>query len=391
MTERRDGEPSSGWSATCDPPSDEAPGNVLIVDDVPDNLRLLLATLRDHGYVVRVAPTGALALQAVEKDPPDLVLLDISMPAMDGYEVCARLKQNELTREIPVIFLSALNEPFDKVKAFAVGGVDYISKPFHLEEVETRVKTHLGLRRMRARLERSYARLQELEGLRDSLVHMVVHDMKSPLAAIASSLDFLKQDLAGRIDGDSLGDLARASLAAQRLLQMANDLLDVSRLEAGQMPLERGECDLRDVVGAAIESVRAMAPDREVTLVAPDPVRGTWDAQVIGRVVENLTSNGLKHTPAGRALALSVSERDGGARVEVRDEGPGIPAEHRERLFEKFGTLMARRDRKYHSTGLGLAFCKLAVEAHGGEIGVVSAEGAGSTFWFVVPCAPPEA
>ena len=158
--------------------------SVLVVDDTIENLRLLSDLLGEQGYEVRAVTSGRQALQAVEHDPPDLILLDITMPEMDGYEVCRRLKATERSKDVPVIFLTALTDTADKVRAFDAGGVDYVTKPFQFEEVLARVKTHVALRRAQAALADSYTRLRALEQLRDDLVHMIVHDMRSPLTAL---------------------------------------------------------------------------------------------------------------------------------------------------------------------------------------------------------------
>jgi len=371
----------------------KADASVLVVDDTPENLRLLIDFLRNENYTVRLAPSGALALQAVEQEAPDLILLDINMPGMDGYEVCRRLKAQQRLQEIPVIFISAYNETMDKVKAFEVGGVDYVTKPFQFEEVQARVETHLKLRRAQSALRESFENLRSLEELRDNLVHMVVHDMRSPLTALITNLDFLKQDLAGHIASQSMEDIDAAVAGGRRLNHMADELLDVSRLEARKMPIERVQCDLAEVVRAALENVKTRESGREVVLEAPQPVPLPVDVKILGRVIENLVGNGMKHTPPGQPLIVSVSasEKGGGARVAVRDHGPGIPAELREKIFDKFGTLRSRNEQKHHSAGLGLAYCKLAVEAHGGRIGVDSVEGQGSTFWFTLPADAPGA
>jgi DNA-binding response OmpR family regulator len=159
--------------------TDQRKPSILVVDDTPENLRLLSNLFREHDYEVRPVPSGKLALQAVEMDPPDLILLDINMPGMNGFEVCDALKQNEAWMDIPVIFVSALDEVFDKVRAFSVGGVDYITKPFQVEEVLARVRTHMALRRTQLQLSGTIARLRELEAMRESLFQMVVHDLKS--------------------------------------------------------------------------------------------------------------------------------------------------------------------------------------------------------------------
>ena len=168
--------------------------SILVVDDNAANVQLLVGMLKDRGYKVRAALSGKLAIQAVQNNPPDLILLDVNMPEMNGYEVCERLKSDESTRDIPIIFVSALHETLDKVKAFGVGGVDYITKPFQFQEVEARVRTHLELCRQRREIRESYARLRQLEKLRDDLVHMIAHDLRNPLTAVSGYLDLVAFD-----------------------------------------------------------------------------------------------------------------------------------------------------------------------------------------------------
>ena len=366
--------------------------NILVVDDNPANLQVLNGMLKERGCKVRLVTSGPLALRAAEADAPDLIMLDISMPDMDGYQVCRRLKQMDGLQEIPVIFLSALTDTVDKVEAFDAGGVDYITKPFQFEEVEARMELHLKLRRMQnkveaqnRRLEASYERLSELEGLRDNLVQMIVHDMRSPLGAITTSLQLLKEDLEGKIPEENLNDIESAMMGGSALMNMLNDLLDVSRLEAGQMPLEIEARDLVQVARESVTSLAPLVPGREVALTGEERVTARCDGNVVRRVIDNLVANGLKHTPAGSTLAVEVRQDSDGAKVSVFDSGPGIPPEYLEHIFEKFGQVDTRKNGKYHSTGIGLTFCKMAVEAHGGQIGVESVLGEGSTFWFTLP------
>ena len=211
--------------------------SVLIVDDTLENLRLLADLLGEQGYEVRPVTNGRQALQAVEQDPPDLILLDINMPEMDGYEVCRRLRLNERCRDLPVIFLTAMADTVDKVRAFDMGGVDYITKPFQLEEVLARVRTHIALKRARAALAQSYGHLRALETLRDDLVQMIVHDMASPLLAVQIHLENVKRQ-ATALDERSRESLREAASSAEELQRMINDLLDVSRLEEGKMPVK---------------------------------------------------------------------------------------------------------------------------------------------------------
>ena len=358
--------------------------SVLVVDDTVENLRVLSDLLGKQGYEVRAVTSGRQALHAVEHDPPDLILLDITMPDMDGFEVCRRLRATEWSKDVPVIFLTALTATADKLRAFDAGGVDYVTKPFQFEEVLARVRTHVALRRAQTALADSYKGLRALEQLRDDLVHMIVHDMRSPLTALQIDLNLLKGPAA------ALSEVSRQGLQAavdsvKALNRMANDLLDVSRLEEGKMPIDRAEWDLTQIASEVRSALRNIDRERPIDIETAGPVRATCDGPLVRRVLENLVSNGIRHTPAGSRIRISLASDRGRVRVEVHDQGRGVPPEAREKIFEKFGALQARHERTYHSVGLGLAFCKLAIRAQGGTIGVDSGEPAGSTFWFELP------
>ena len=357
--------------------------SVLVVDDTVENLRLLSDLLGERGYDVRAFTNGRQALQAAEHDPPDLILLDITMPEMDGLEVCRRLRETESCRDVPVIFLTALTDTADKVRAFDTGGVDYITKPFQFEEVLARVQTHVALRRAQTELADNYRRLRDLEQLRDDLVHMIVHDMRSPLSALYVSLNLLNRR--ATLTDDSRRDLQDAIASTRALNQMTSELLDVSRLEQGKMPIAMAVWDLTQMAHEVRTAIGTIDLERTIDIDREDPVRVTCDGGLVRRVMENLVSNGIRHTPAGSRMHISIATQDDHVRVAVHDEGPGVPPEHRTRIFEKFATVEDRHEATYHSTGLGLAFCKLAIEAQGGMIGVEPGVPAGSTFWFELP------
>ena len=357
------------------------PSSILIVDDTVENLRVLSGMLAMRGFDVRPVTSGPEALQVVAHEPPDLVLLDVMMPEMSGFEVCTKLRENEDWKEIPVIFLTALTDVADKVKGFAAGGTDYITKPFQIEEVLARVDNQLALRQARRQLAESLAQLRGLERLRDDLVHMIVHDMRSPLSVLIGRLELLKTHVAG----PPQRTLDAALRSAVGLNRMADTLLDVSRLEQGQMPVNRAVWDLVKLTDEVRHALVSMDPKRVIDLDSRGPVMVACDAGLVRRVIENLVSNGIKHTPDGSHLQIQVKALPGRARIAVQDEGDGVPPEARQRIFQKFGALEARKERSYHSAGLGLAFCKLAVQAHGGAIGVDSVEPHGSLFWVELP------
>ena len=360
--------------------------DILAVDDAPANLKALVGMLTPHGYRVRPVTSGEAALRVARMQPPDLILLDVSMPGMDGYAVCRALKADPDLAAIPVIFLSAHSEPLDKVQALDCGGVDYITKPFTLEEVRARVALHLRLRRQQAELQASHDKLHELEALRDELAHMLIHDLRSPLSAVLMSLDLVRADAASLLPAESLADIEAASRAARRMVNTVTAVLDVRKLEAERMTLRRSNVDVGAIVREVIASQRALAGERTVVLEA-DGADGAIvhvDRDLVFRVVENLLDNALKFTPPGERVVVRVAVV-GELRVEVEDGGPGVPEADRNRVFEKFGQLGTKSHSKFGSSGFGLPFCKLAVEAHGGTIGVRCAPGGGSCFWFAIP------
>jgi two-component system, sensor histidine kinase and response regulator len=364
-----------------------SPPNILLVDDNPLNLRVLTDMLLQSGWRPRPVTSAALALEVARHEPPNLVLLDVNMPDMNGYELCARLKALPELAEIPVMFVSALGETFDKVRGFQVGGVDYVTKPFHVDEVTARVRVHLELDRQRRALAASYRDLRESERMRDGLVHMIVHDLRSPLGAIAGYLEVIAEEAA---PGSQLGaDARKARDAAHTMTRMINGILDVSKMEARMMKLEVSECDLVQVVGHSLDELESLVGARHVAFEHPlPPAVVLADQEIVRRIVQNLLANALRLTPTGGEVRIGIVVEAEQTRVFVTDTGPGIAADYQRRIFDKFAQLETTTATRNHTTGLGLAFCKLAVEAHGGRIGVDSEQGSGSTFWFTLPSRP---
>lgn len=366
---------------------------ILAVDDTPANLRILTRLLRGRGFSVRAVSSGELALEAVASRPPDLILLDINMPGMDGYEVCRRLKADPAVRDIPVIFVSALDQSSDKLRAFEEGGVDFINKPYSAAEVEARINTHLSIRRMQREFEEqnhqlreSNRRLLELEASREALIHMLVHDMRSPLTGIVSSLHLLRMDAEDSMSEENREDIDAAIANSKRVTQMINDLLDVSRMESGEMPMAPSESSVASIVDGAVAMLAGHAYDRRIEVdLAADLGNTVCDSRVIERVLCNLLHNGLRRSRAGGSVRLEGRRASTGIRVAVHDDGQAVDARSAAGIFEKHGDLEARRAGVTSATGLGLAFCSLAVRAHGGAIGVESVSEGLNVFWFTLP------
>lgn len=366
--------------------------DILVVDDSPANLQLLSWMLEEVGHRVRVVPTGTLALKSAEKRAPDLILLDINLPDLDGYEVCRRLKANPELAAVPVLFISALSTALDKVKAFSSGGVDYVTKPFQVEEVLARVHTHLENRRLQRALEERALELEKRnealhrsETLRENLVHMIAHDMRTPLSGLLASLEFLEEDAASSLQQESQDDLKHAVSAARRLAQMISDMLDINRIEAGKLELNAERVSAGELFERSLESLAGLVKGRNLRLDVTEGLHVLGDPELVRRVIVNLIGNALKFTPPEGRIDLGATPLAACVRFTVQDDGPGIDARDHVRIFEKFEQVNVRAEGGLPAIGLGLTFCKLAIEAHGGRIGVDSTLGSGSAFWFELP------
>jgi two-component system, sensor histidine kinase and response regulator len=368
--------------------------DILVVDDAPANLQLLFGMLKERGYRVRPVPSGRLALQAAKAQPPDLVLLDVNMPEMSGYETCRLMKQDDALRSIPVIFISALSEPFDKLQAFSAGGVDYITKPFHLDEVRVRVETHLALRQLQTRLEaqnRELAetndRLRTLEEAREILAAAIVHDLKSPLAALIGNAQYLLQmsDLQEE-HREVLGDMLASSNGVHRIVL---NLLDVGHMDEPELRPRRAEVRLGSILDRARVTAQLYTRMTGHTVAIEADMESIVDVDrdLILRVIENLLDNSLKYAPRGtRIRILARANEGGGLSLRIEDKGPGVPPDERERIFDRYVRL--ERDAQAHartSRGLGLAFCRIAIEAHDGKLWVEDNLPEGAAFCAVIP------
>jgi two-component system sensor histidine kinase/response regulator len=403
---RSEGAPTDSFVAAVTPVV--APGTLLVVDDQATNRDVLSRRLERQGHTVVTANNGSDALAVMRERPFDLVLLDIMMPDMDGYEVLRRIKSDGSFQHVPVVMISALDELQSVVRCIAAGAEDYLAKPFEPTLLQARIDACLEKKRSRDRetllydeLRKNYKRLEEAEKLRDDLRNMIVHDLRTPLTAVIAGVDML-----GR--GSGLDEMQREMIAiaaggGRTLLGMINDLLDVEKMEAGMMALHYEDLSAAALVANAIAEIRSLAEDSGtslVTVLEEGLETFSGDANKLGRTLVNLIANAIRFTPGGTVTITADIDRaiddraiedraiDGtrNVRFAVADTGRGIPADAFERIFEKFGQLDA------HSrvgTGLGLAFCKLAVEAHGGRITVESTPGAGSTFSFTVPLVAP--
>ena len=371
-----------------------------MVDDNETNRDMLSRRLERQGYHVAIAENGREAMEAVRGALAfDLVLLDIMMPEMDGYEVLREMKADGVLRHIPVIMISALDELDGVVRCIELGAEDYLSKPFDPTLLRARIGASLEKKRARdrevqlfERLRESHQRLQELEKLRDDLTRMIVHDLRTPLTSVLGGMQMLT--VLGDLNEQQREMATIAVRGGETLLGMINDLLDVGKMESGSMQLDYAMLDAVELVADATNQVARLSESRNLTVVTEiaaglPPLQG--DEDKLRRTLVNLLGNAIKFTPDYGTLTVTVRVGgDGKSMVfSVSDTGEGIPSEAFELIFAKFGQVESRHGGRKMSTGLGLTFCKLAVEAHRGHISVESEPGKGSTFSFTIPLGRP--
>jgi signal transduction histidine kinase len=369
---------------TTDPLSGlaDAPGRILVVDDLEPNRLLVRDLLELQGHEVAETADGASALLYALENPVETIVLDVQMPVMDGLELTRRLRAVPKTAAIPIILVTALGSREDRLAGIRAGANDFLTKPIDSADLTLRVRNALRTWRLYSETHTQLEKLRELERLRDNLVHMVVHDLRSPLTGILGILDLMQLDI-HKFDRENASALTDALGLTRTITDMVSDLLDVSRMEAGELQLRLEKADAGKLCADAIRTVAAtsITVDLEQPLA---PVELRCDKKLITRVVTNLVDNAVKFSPAKGFVNVSVGARQGACHIKVHDDGPGIPVESRERVFEKFGQVDLVDSRR-RSSGLGLTFCKLAVEAHGGLIGIESEGRNGSTFWVSLP------
>jgi signal transduction histidine kinase len=375
---------------------------ILIADDVPANVELLIDQLHTLGYRTVSAQDGPSAVAACFEYRPELAILDVSMPAGDlgvddrstGFEVCRRIKRDARSARIPVIFVTALNDTTDRVKAIEAGGDDFLTKPHNRMVLGARVRSLLKLKAATDALEDSYRKLRELEKVRDDLMKMIVHDLKTPLTSIIATLEMLADGDLGAVTAPQQGALRDTENKAQELLQLIEDLLEVARIEETSISLDLEPLEPRAFVQELVNDwTLRLQQERASTFIeiAADVPRFSGDRSLLKRVFNNLIQNSLVHSSTAVELRIFARTDPRGVLFTVADNGPGIPPQYHEVIFRKFERVKTPNVPRVRSSGLGLAFCRLVVEAHGGRIWVQSTEGAGSAFHILLPVRPPAA
>ncbi len=388
---------------------------ILIVDDNPDNLGVLRRLLTTHGYTVRPANSGKVALRALEHSPADLILLDIRMPDMDGYEACRRLKANPATKDIPVIFLSALDEPLDKVKAFEIGGVDYVAKPFNDQVVLARVRVHIRIMELQrslqahnqelerqvsartAQLQAANAALVETNAglekalrVKEDFLRMMNHEFRNPLNGILGMVQLLSSQLRGK-DADYLRVIEQSGW---RLLRLVEAILQVAA--RGEEPHPNGgplpkQTDISELCDEVVSTFSIPAATKEIQIKRNYAHLPKLEMAIregsIQQVLGNLLDNALKYAPPGGQIGLNARfDADSGyLNLAVWDNGPGIQDTDAARVFDPFVQLEPIDTRTHDGAGLGLTIARNLVKLHDGMIQVLPRPGGGAMIQVHLP------
>ena len=362
-------------------------GRVLVVDDEPANVELLVRRLEALGAETFRAANGEAALVVAERELPDLILLDVMMPGISGFDTCRRLKMNDRTAPIPVIFATARTEAEDLSKGFEVGGVDYITKPIEPIELAARVRSAIFTKRLQDQLRSANEQLRKVEGSRQELIGMLGHDIRNLANSLVAFLQLVRlgQLDASRPEFSELLGLSESNVT--ELLRMVNAMLDVYKMEEGRLEADQQVVRLDDLAKKSMSQLAAEARARGVELLCTTgDMKVFVDETLMVRVLTNLLANSVKHTPSGGTARVEASPAaEGWVSVRVVDTGPGIPAVDAANVFDRFYQTAGGRSRG--GTGLGLAFCKLAIELHGGTIEVANPGEPGTIIAFRLPAA----
>ncbi len=362
---------------------------LLIIDDIVDNL-MLLGEAMSAEYKIKVGTSGVQGLELAAQDPkPDLILLDIMMPGIDGYEVCRRLKNDSQTQHIPVIFLSALDTESDELQGLDAGAVDFITKPFKLDVVRARINTQLELLRMRRQLQTARLKAEAASQSKSVFLANMSHEIRTPMSAIMGMTDLALEKV---LDQQQQRYLETVKLSADALLALINDILDFSKIEAGQMELDEHPFILADTVEAAMRTVSILSKEKgleiqlEIASDVPPAVAG--DSLRFRQIILNLLSNAIKFSEKG-IIHISVTMKKSGIesntlQISVMDQGIGIESDKINSVFSAFSQADSSVSRKFGGTGLGLAICRQLCELMDGTISVESELGKGTTFFFTI-------
>jgi two-component system, sensor histidine kinase and response regulator len=360
---------------------------LLVIDDNPVNIDIIQTGLSADGYKVIAAEDGLKGLDLIRNGDPDIVILDLMMPQPDGFEILKQVRTNEHYDGLPIIVITALQDQDTRIKALKLGADDFINKPFNRIELEARVRSLLRIHNLWEKVQERNEQLIKLDKLKRDLVDMLIHDLNNSTTVIGLNLHLLENYVVESDESSYLLHLIKHS--NDETIELLMSLLDTSRLEEGKLPLKLSKIQPRELVDSVVEMFDLAAQESGKKLIKEysDVPTIIADKLLTKRTLVNLLMNALKYSPRKGKIIIRVSltEDKKYVRFEVIDDGPGVPSDFKEHIFERFSQADAMAKGKRRGVGLGLTFCKLAVTGMGGTIGFESPEDIGSIFYFNLP------
>lgn len=360
---------------------------ILIVDDVVSNVLLLKILLTNEKYQVCTANCGNMAIEQAKAEKPDLILLDVMMPDITGFDAAQILKKDPETAHIPIIFLTALNNPSDLVHGFQVGANDFLTKPFNKEELVVRVFHQIKLVAATRIIERQNAELRATIGNRDKMYSVIAHDLRSPMASIRMVLNLVAASASPELIGQEMYDLLdKANKESEDVHDLLDNLLKWTKSQTGRLTVVRQDLDLNDIIPGVVDIFEMIAQNKHIKLnyqTSAPSVIVTADNDMLKTVVRNFMSNAIKFTPENGSIDINLSTEGDYAKVSVRDHGVGIAPERLSSIFNKGETTYGTGGEE--GSGLGLQLCQDFATKNGGSCTVESVLGEGSTFSVLVP------
>jgi signal transduction histidine kinase len=371
-----------------------SPGNshlslssILIVDDNPQNLQLLGRILQENNFEIEFATSGIAALDWINIKNFDLILLDVNMPGMDGFEVCTKIRSNPSMIHVPIIFLSAEVERESILKGFELGAQDYVTKPFDSRELLVRIRTHLELKDTLKKLEKEKELAQSADHVKSAFLATMSHELRTPLNSIIGFTGILMKGGPGPLNEEQKKQMGMVQNSARHLLSLINDVLDISKIEAGQLKMNLQPFNLPEVIFKVIETNKPFADKKNlrISVSIDENVNDiTSDNLRVQQILLNLVNNAIKFTEIG-TIGIKCFSVSNYVKIQITDSGMGIESEKIEQLFKPFMQIDTGLTRKHEGTGLGLSICKKLTEMLNGKIEVESKYGSGSTFTVTLP------
>ena len=370
------------------PPAVSEPFHLLIVDDVAQNIQIVASMLKFDQYRLSFALSGQVALQLIEQQKFDLILLDIQMPEMDGFAVCEKLKADERTRDIPVIFLTANASTDHTIQGFQLGAVDYITKPVEPMELRARVRTHLELKLARDQILAQNEKLRHLNHEKSELLRIVSHDLRTPLTVLSSGLEFLHHHALPEAEPRVSRRLNNMRIATERMEAIINHFLNRDAIQLGRRMIHAETFVVPQVLSKVIRHHQEWAASKQLQLLIETSglLEMRSDRAALEQILDNLISNAIKYSPSERKIWIRAEDADDNlVRLEIEDQGPGFTLEDQRHLFARSGRLSAEPTSGEESLGLGLSIVKRMVDLLHGRIECRSDAGQGACFILTLP------